>query len=362
MSSPSFLPAIQSTRLVGTNLDDETEFNRLSPALQGMMTSVVYLSPKGKVFDLAGPRSGRQGVRLQRQLLGDQQWPFTQVISNSPYVMGATVERQNISERRYNIGVIIGSHAPQMTAYQYRMAEANWWASQDETQDGWLGVYTRFSGWRWNPVRPDSTVTTAQPVDPVAFGNNSSAWDITWMATRPYFTKPALYRTWEAKTAGTASPPPGQSSGLLSGLLDTQYYWGSIPLANRGDLPSYVTLFVSSPGQAIVQDNDSTRLVPLPKTSASVGTYMCDTEPSKRTLTAANDPQDNLLFDFIRQSQVLNFLLGGLGNEGLPLQLTWNNRFMYMIPPKTAITLSVGHTNRNGVITAVVPQRWKRSR
>jgi hypothetical protein len=89
---------------------------------------------------------------------------------------------------------------------------------------------------------------------------------------------------------------------------------------------------------------------------------MCDTEPGHRTLTAANDPRDNLLFDYIRQSQVLNFLLGGIANEGLPLQLTWSNRFMYMIPPRTEVTLTVGHTNRNAVITAVVPQRFKRSR
>lgn len=344
---------------------DPDEFGRLPGRMQSMETHVVYLSPTGQRFDLAGPNRGHQGVRLQKQLLGDQQWPFSQVMSNSPYMMGSTIERQNIPERRYNIGIIIGSHAPQMTSYQYRMAEANWWASQDETQDGWLGIYTRFSGWRWNPVRPDQTVVTAQATDPVAFGNNSSAWDITWTASRPYFTKPALYRTWEAKTAGQPALPPGNGSllgGLIDSLVGKEYYWGTIPLVNRGDLPSYVTLFVSSPGQAIVQDNDSTRLVPLPNTAKSVGTYMCDTEPGHRTLTAANDPRDNLIFDFIRQSQVLNFFLDGVANEGLPLQLTWNNRFMYMIPPKTAINLTVGHTNRRAVITAVVPQRWKRSR
>jgi hypothetical protein len=352
-------PSQQSVGLAG----NETMFGRLPDALQSMATHVVYLAPNGKRFDLAGPNRGRQGVRLQKQLLGDQQWPFSQVITNSPYMMGATIERQNIMERKYNIGIIIGSHAPQMTAYQYRMAEANWWAGQDESRDGWLGIYTRFSGWRWNPVRPDATIMTAQAMDPTAFGNNASAWDITWIGSRPYYTKPALYKTWEARTAGRPKPPPGSAlGGLVDTLLGNVYYWGSIPLANRGDMPSYATFFVSSPGQAIVQDNDSTRLVPLPVTTKPVGTYMCDTEPGHRTLTAANDPRDNLLFDYIRQSQVLNFLLGGIANEGLPLQLTWSNRFMYMIPPRTEVTLTVGHTNRNAVITAVVPQRFKRSR
>jgi hypothetical protein len=89
---------------------------------------------------------------------------------------------------------------------------------------------------------------------------------------------------------------------------------------------------------------------------------MVDTEPGKRTLTASNDPVDNLVFDFIRQSQILNFFLSGVANEGLPLQLTWNERFMYAIPPKTTVQFTVGHSNPAAVITAVVPQRFKRSR
>jgi hypothetical protein len=140
------------------------------------------------------------------------------------------------------------------------------------------------------------------------------------------------------------------------------FYWGTLNLCNRGDLPSYAQFFVSSPGQAIVQDNASNRLVPLPHTLKSRGTYMVDTEPGKRTLTAADDPHDNLLFDLIRQSQILNFFLSGIANAGLPLQLTWNNRFIYTIPPRTELMLTVGHSDPHGVITALVPQRYKRSR
>lgn len=350
--------------LASTTVDDITDFKRLPPGLQGMQTHVVYISPAGDVFDLAGPHRGRQGVRLATALLGDQQWPANQVVTNSPYTLGATIERQNVSERKFSLGIIIGDHAPQMTEYQYRMAEARWWAGQDERQDGWLGVYTRYSGWRWCPVRPDAPSGSAQYMDPTAYGNNSSSWDITWLAARPYFTKPALYGTWDARTAdGLPTPAPTtRVSGLLDRLVQDNYYWGSIPLANRGDLPSYATFFVSSPGQAILQDNDSRRLVPMPETVNAVGTYMVDTEPAKRTLTAANDPHDNLVFDFIRQSQILKFFLGGVANSGVPLQLTWADRFIYEIPPRTAVQLTVGHTNPTAVITAVVPQRYKRSR
>jgi hypothetical protein len=181
--------------------------------------------------------------------------------------MGATIERQNIPERKYMFGIVIGSHAPQMTEYQYRMAESRWWAGQDEKQDGWLGVYTRFSGWRWNPVRPDVPSGSTQQLDPTAYGNNASAWDITWIATRPYFTKPALYRTWEAALSGASSPPPDGILGNSSvKLAAKKYYWGTLPLSNSGDLPSYATYMVSSPGQALLQDNSSRRMVAMPDT------------------------------------------------------------------------------------------------
>jgi len=360
-------PAGNSTTSIGRApfIDDsDTSFERLPPALKGMQTHIVYLAPNGSVFDLAGPRRGKQGVRIAQQVYGDQQWPFKQVLTNSPYMYGATIERQNISERRFNFGIIIGSHAPQMTEYQYRMAEDRWWAGQDESQDGWLGIYTRFSGWRWIPCRPDEDVKTPQMADSTNFGNNASMWDITWLAARPYFTKPALYRTFETRFAGEPKPPP--SNNFLTGLVDTltgnDFYWGNLPLVNRGDLPSYATFFVSSPGQAILQDNQSDRLVTMPYTSPGVGTYMCDTEPGHRTLTAANDPKSNLVFDIIRQSRILDFFLSGFANEGLPLQLTFRNRFIYKIPPKTEVHLTVGHSHSNGVITAVVPQRFKRSR
>jgi hypothetical protein len=343
---------------------DSIPFGLLPPALRGMQTHAVYIAPTQKqLFNLAGPMKGLQGVRFCTQVTGDQAWPTEQVLAHSPYVMGADIQRTNVGERMFNVGIVIGSQAPPMTEYQYRMAEDNWWASQDELNDGWLGFYTRFSGWRWIPVRPFETLKSPQKLDPTAFGNNASMWDVTWIASRPYFTKVALYKTFEAVYAGPPTPPP---NGLLGGLIDTLlgdvYYWGTLVLANRGDLPSYAQFFVTSPGQAIVQDNASNRLVPLPYTQASVGTFMCDTAPGVRTLTAAGDPHDNLLFDIIRQSKILNFFLSGIANEGLPLALQFNNRFIYQIPPKTVVQLTVGHSEPNGVITALVPQMYKRSR
>lgn len=359
------LPGANYTTAMGQApfTDEPQLFARLPQPLQGMGTHMVYLDPLNQMHHLTGPHAGLEGTRAATQVFGDQAWPFSQVVVNSPYIFGGQIMRQNVPERKFNFGIIIGNHAPPMSEYQFRMAEDYWWAGQDEANDGWLGVYTRFSGWRWIPVRPDETVKTPQKQDNTAYGNNCSMWDITWIAQRPYFTKPGRYLTFQASTAGPPAPPPASvATGVTPSAASGEYYWGTLPVANAGDLPSYVTYYVSSPGQAVVQDNESNRLVPLPQTVASVGTFMCDTEPGKRTLTASNDPQDNLVFDLIRQSVILNFLLAGVTSGSVPLQLQFQQRFIFSIPPQTETTLTVGHSNPNGVIVAVVPQRYKRSR
>ncbi len=359
-----FFPAGRTTTAVGLppDIDQPIDFKRLPPNLQGLGTRVIYIDPTNNLFNLAGPFGGLEGVRLAKQFEGDQQWPFKQVLTNSPYVMGADISRQNIPEREFSFGIVIGAHNPPMTEYQYRIAESRWWAGQDEANDGWLGIYTRFSGWRWIPVRPMETVKSPEQMDPTTYGNNVSRWDITWLAARPFFTKPASYRTWQAISAGPAHTPPPSLVGVTPALAYNAYFHGTLPIANTGDMPTFVTYLISSPGQAVVQDNLSTRLVVLPNTADTVGTYLCDTEPSHRTLTAAGDPTDNLLFDLQRQSTILNFFMSGLAAENRPLMLSFQNRFLFQIPPNTATTFTVAHSSPNGTITAIVPQRFKRSR
>ena len=344
------------TTVAHWNSTDPVPFHALPDRLKGSGTTVVYISPQKQLFHLAGPNAGAEGVTLTTQMLGDQQWPFEVIVEESAYLMGATIQKVNINKRIFNIGVVIGRHNPPMSEYQYRMAEDHWWQGQDERNDGWLGIWTRFSGWRWIKVRPDVAVKTAQKLDTTAFGNNVSTWDISWLAARPYFTKPALYRTWSAKNAPATQDPDYPLN------KKKKRYTGTIYLANRGDLPSYAQFLVSSPGKAWVQDNDSTRMVELPSTGKDEGFYMCDTEPGSRTLTAPKDPIDNLLYDFVRQSKVLDFFLHDLSDLGQPLQMRFNNRFIYSVPPRSAVALTVQHNNPEATITAFMPQRFKRSR
>jgi len=53
------------------------------------------------VYVHMGARASRQGVRSPPGQ-GDQAWPVQQVITNSPYVMGADINRANVSERKFD--------------------------------------------------------------------------------------------------------------------------------------------------------------------------------------------------------------------------------------------------------------------
>lgn len=318
------------------------QWEKLPRSLQGLDTRVIYISPDGARFDLiGGPMAGRQGVYLAEQFQGEHQWPFELLLSEGAYEFGATVERVNVLKRDINLGVDIGRHNPPLSNYQYRMAESRWWDGQDENRDGWLGVYTRYSGWRWLRVRPAKTVDTAQPRDPVYAGNNFATWSINWLAGKPYYSKPSLWKTFQCS---------------YSKREDV------ITLANRGDLQTYGQFIVSAPGTATIEDGVSGRMVELPELVTSDGYTLCDTDPDARTLTASNDPVDNVFYEIARQSKILDFFLHDLIESGLPVWQRFQQRFMYSIPPRTVANIRVKHDNPNGSITAIIPQRYKRSR
>lgn len=321
-------------------------FNDLPGAISYLSPRIIYIDPNGNVFHLFGPMAGNEGVQLSTTVQGEQHLPIEQVVTEGAYQFGATIERTNYPKRLIDLGVTIGGAG--FNTYQYQLCDQRWWQGQSETQDGWLGVYTRFTGWRFIPVRPFKTVDTPQKLEPTSFGNNIATWDLTWIAQRPYYTAPSLSSTWSAAQSGQPN-----KQGV---------YTGSLTVANRGDMPTSVVYLINGAGVATVQDNNSTAMVALPPLYAADGPAMCDTDPENRTLTAASDPVDNGFYSWIRSSEILNYFLTNLTSSTEPWWERGYVRFVYQVPPQTSVCLNVTHTNPAATITAVVPQRYKRSR
>jgi hypothetical protein len=337
------IPIGQTASYTG-KLNSYTTLEQYPEYLAGLQTQLIYIDPNSNVFHLNGPLAGWEGVQLGPTIQGEQHIPFEQVLIEGAFQLGATIQRTNVNKRLINFRVQIAGK----NNYLYRMAEERWWAGQVENQPGWLGVFTRLSGWRWIQVYPYKTVDSAQQIDPVAYGNNFAEWDINWIAPYPHYSKPTVYGQWSALTAG----PAGKDG----------YYSGNIVLANRGDVETHVYYLIAGAGLCQVQDNNSDRMVALPTIFNADGAVLVNTDPAEVPLQAENDPVDNVFYDIARSSGILNFFLSGIDQSDEPIWQRQFTRFMYKIPPNTATHFTVKHTNVNATITAFVPQRYKRGR
>lgn len=338
------IPLVNTAQyLTPTQLAMLENFNALPYAVQGRDTQIVHLAPNGNVTHLHGTGMGQEGVALYQQLQGEQHLPFDQVLSESAFQWGATIERTIYPKRVLNLRVAIFGR----TAYQYALCDNRWWDGQDETRDGWIGIRSRYTGWRWIPVRPMKTVDTPQRSDPIAYGNFFAIWDVNLVCQRPWYSRPALHATW------TAAGSP-QKNG--------QYY-GSVTLANQADMPTYVQYLIGGSGNKVaVQDNNTTTMVALPPVFDSDGPCLVDTDPQNRTLVASADPVDTLFYKYLQSSTVLSFLLSNIAVQGEPWWRRGYTRFVGSVPPRTSVTFNVAHDNPAGTITAILTQRFKRSR
>jgi len=316
--------------------------------LKAEATRWVYIGPDGSWWDLEGRDAGKQGVRLSQGLQGAYHLPFEQLLTEAAYQVGSTYERTNINKRVINLGVVIGARNPtlKMTSDAYRHIEANWWNAWPYDTPGWLGCHTRFGGWRWAAVQLAKPVDTTVKMDPAAMQNNVQQWDMQIMAVNPWYAKRTLVETWKAH------PETVAQNGF-----DEE----TITIANRGHLAAYPLFIYTGPGRAWVQDGMTNKLVALPVLSAADKYGLVDTDPAHRTLTGAVDPVDNIFYQFIRSSKVLDFFLHDLEALGLPLWRRANGiRFTSPIPPKTVANLRVRHDTAGGSVTVLLPQRFIR--
>lgn len=317
--------------------------------LQAMETVMVFISADGEVTHLNGPNTGREGVRFHQNLQGEHHLFFEQVVTESAYQFGATIERVNYLARKINMRVFIGR--PGMNNITYRACEDRWWSGQDEVRGGWFGVFTRYSGWRFIPVWPMKTVDTAQKQDPVAYDNNQAIWDVNWICPIPYYTIPAFMTDpWLANKSGAPD-----SDG---------FYHGTLAIPNTGDISSYIEYILTDcAGKVFVQDNIIDRWVELPEIIAADGQVLVDTDPTKKTLVSENDPHPDPLTKVLRAAGLLNFLL--TPSQRAAEEALWLRgycRFLYTCPPNSVAHLHVKCNNPNAHIVAKLSQRFKRSR
>jgi hypothetical protein len=358
-------------------------FERIDKRLQSLDTKVVLIGAPNPsdgsrmYWDLAGSHGGDQGIDLGPKIAGLFHTPFTQLMSAGPYQVGAVHERTDILKRDINLQVMVSNSMAPDTSFRYRMLEERWWSSWSLNQDSYLGVFTRTHGWRWLRVRLAEDPKTPFDIDPVAFGNHFMAWDMTLVAAFPYWCKRLETNTWVNKTDNGDDPPhtpwdaledlieqilKGLLGPLVTGLLPGVHIGeGHVIMPNRGSEPSYAKFIVSAPGRAWIEDGPDGRMIELPLLTAKDGYVLVDTDPTARTLTASTDPVDSLFFRIARNIDLLDFLLHDMLDSGLPVWRRMEGRFTTPWPARSKATIKVQHSNANGTITGIMPQRFSRA-
>lgn len=331
--------------------------------LRGLGTKHVYMSPDGnRLWNLSGNWGGKEGVVLDEKLKGSMHLPFEQRYSGGPYMIGEELERTDYRKRVYNLGVIVAPHVNALSKrrlpdneFAYRMLEEKWWGDWPENRHepaGFWGTYTRTHGWRWIRVRQGEANDQTLDRDPTAYGNNCQAWSMTIHGQFPFYSKRAYTRVWSNDAAN--AKVNGRNHGV-------------IPLVNRGDWPQWPKFIIEGStlkdGEVTIQDGVTDRMVPLPRIFPNDGLILLDTDPAKRTLTSSKDPVDNFFYQIIRNSEILDYLLGDLtsADSGVPVgrRMAGGIGFMSQIPAKSQAHIKVTHTNPNAKITAIVPQWYK---
>lgn len=330
------------------------DLGRNGEYLRSTQTKWVYIHPSNnKVWHLSGPGQGQEGVVLARELEGVMQPEFEIRYSEGPYLIGAIPERVDYQRRRINLGVVIQPNGnperpEEPNPFSYRLIEDQWWQSWSETVPGFLGCFTRTHGWRWLKVLLAEATKTAISIDPVAHGNNAMMWNMAIDAPWPMYAKRSLTKKWSTK------PHP---DAMYRGPYD-----GHIKIANRGTWLSWPKYLITGTGDVSVQDGNEGKMVRLPRFYADDGKFMLiDTDPTKRTVTTQKDPVDDLLYKFMRNSQLLDVLLHDVTSRRLPAQrrIPGGIGFNNPIPPRTVANIRVTHSNPRGTITCIMPQQFR---
>lgn len=175
---------------------------------------------------------------------------------------------------------------------------------------------------------------------------------------------------------------------------------GFLKVANRGTQPAYPIYFVDAPlggtskvslpdgPNAIASDMfnplddwpNIAELFGIPILNELVGRWtrtrqtnmvnlptlqpgehcIIDTDPTHRIAVTILDPVDNIIKQFIRNSELLDWLSGHYGDSGLPLSQRFEGQgFSIPIPPRSVATLPVMHNRIGARIAVQCPQLFE---
>lgn len=345
------------------------EWRDLSPAARAEFVSCAWIGSDGRYWPLTGQFAGTEGAFVTGAIDGLVHVPFEGVWTNPAY--GPPRFERTVDGRReisFQLGLM--SSVP----LGWYNTEARFWQGCRKDATGYFSLTTRAHGQLWIPMQLAETAKCALPDDPTNGGMPVAVHEILLAADgEPRWRRPpAFVGPFVART------------GKLSGV---------IRIANRGTQPAWPLFFIDAPGRVWLGDGPNAfvheginplddwprleklfgipfydeltglsrrqrdaNMIEVPELAAGEHAVI-DTDPTHRIAITATDPVDNLVKKFIRNSELLNWLLSSYGDTGLPLLQRFKGQgFSVPVPPRSVATIPVKHERVGGKIWCQLDQ------
>lgn len=351
----------------------EHPWSSLPAEIRDEAVSLKWIGSDGKVWPLAGLEGGVEGAFIAGDIEGLVHIPFDSIWTKPAY---GPPRFQRTIDGRKEISFPLGLMSD--TSLGWYDTGSRFWRGCKRNDTGFFTVTTRRFGELYLPMQLLNAKCTLAD-DPAR--QRFSLHDIVLAVDgEPRWRRP------DVRPAPFIRKSGGKSTGVLRAVnRGTEPAWPIYVISAPGkvslpDGPSAFTTPVSDSGvlsdwpqlgrmfgipfideilETLTRQRTDTNMIDVPELQPGEHAII-DTDPSHRIAITAKDPVDDLLKKFIRNSELLNWILGQYGDTGIPLLQRFKGRgFSVPIPPRSVATLPVSHSIAGGKVYVQVPQRFE---
>lgn len=263
--------------------------------------------------------------------------------------------------------------------------ETKFWKGCTTTTTGYFHLITRRHGELWLPMQLFETPKCALEDDPsgqrvlihdvILTVDGEPRWRRPWKQPDPFTSTGGATGTGVIKV-GNASTQPQWPVFMVSGPADAvllpdgpNAFITQVPPQNAAltvvdstinriaGLFGAATLIDDVLGiYSLTRDKNMIEIPPIPAGT----TVLVDTDPTHRIAISTTDPVDSIIKQFIRNSDLLEWITNGYGATGLPYAQQFSGQgFSTPIPPQSVASMPVYHDQAGGQIWLLLPQTFE---
>ncbi len=374
--------------------DPTTAWSALSPAARGEGVQIDWVGSDGQFWPLAGGiGGGSMGAFIAGPIDGMVHVPQDNVWTK--YAYGPPrFERMVDAQRQISFPLGLMSDS----SLGWFDTETRFWQGCTTTSTGFFCITTRRHGMLWLPMQLFEPPKCALEDDPS--GQRVLIHDVILAVDG----EPRWRRPWKQPDPFTSTGP---TEVWVDGLLttDTAGCQGVIKVGNASTQPQWPVFMVSGPAlNVLLPDGPNAYITQRPPTNAAANavdniingiaslfgaatliddflglysasrnstmiqippipagaTVLVDTDPTHRIAISTNDPVDSIIKQFVRNSDLLEWLTNGYGATGLPYAQQFSGEgFSVPIPPQSVASMPVFHDTAGGKVWLMLPQTFE---